>query len=183
MKLGKEEIQKIVLGAMLVIGVIYSYFSFLLGPLTDSQEAARKSINSLTPEIAQAKAQIAKTKELEKSAPAAQLTARQIEAMIPEGAPVAWFPTRMADFFKKQGFDKAFTRMTSEGPEKELPGFRRLTWTVDLPKVEFMPFACAIAQLENEEPLIEISNLQMDASREEVETQHALLTVNNLIKQ
>ncbi len=183
MKLGKEEIQKIVLGAMLLIGVIYAYFTFLLGPLIDGQAASRKSIGSLNPEIAQAKAQIAKTKELEKSAPAAQLKNRQIEAMIPEGAPVAWFPTRMADFFKKQGFDKAFTRMSSEVPDKDLPGFRRLTWSVDLPKVEFMNFASAVASLENEEPLLEISNLQIDASREEVETQHALLTVNNLIKQ
>ena len=111
------------------------------------------------------------------------MTTRQIEAMIPEGAPVAWFPTRIADFFKRQGFDKSFTRMNSDVPEKEIPGFRRLTWTVDLPKVEFLPFANAVALLENDEPLIEINSLQIDASREEVETQHALLNVNNLIKQ
>lgn len=183
MKLGKEEIQKLVLGVMLLIGVVYSYFDLLLAPLVKNQAAARQKIESLKPEIASAKAQIASTKELEKSAPAALLTTQQVEAMIPEGSPVAWFPTRMAEFFKKQGFDKTFTRMNSEVPEKELPGFRRLTWSVDLPKVEFVPFAKAVATLENEEPLIEISNLQMDASREEVEMQHALLTVNNLIKQ
>ena len=133
--------------------------------------------------IAKAKAQIQKTKEMEKNAPAAALTTQQVEAMIPEGSPVAWFPTRMGEFFKKQGFDKTSTRMNSELPDKDLPGFRRLTWSVDLPRVEFAPFATALAMLENEEPLIEISNLQIDASREEVEMQHALLTVNNLIKQ
>ena len=183
MKLGKEEIQKLVLGLMLLVGVVYSYFDLLLGPLVKHQAAARANIASLGPEIASAKAQIAKTKELEKSAPDAVQTTRQVEAMIPEGSPVAWFPTRIAEFFKKQGFDRTFTRMNSEVPDKDLSGFRRLTWSVDLPKVEFVPFAKAVALLENEEPLIEISNLQMDASREEVEMQHALLTVNNLIKQ
>jgi hypothetical protein len=183
MKLGKEEIQKLVLGVMLLFGVIYGYFSFALGPLLKNQEATRRNISSLGPEIEKAKAQIQKTKELEKTAPSALLATQQVEAMIPEGSPVAWFPTQMAEFFKKQGFDKAFTRLNSEVPDKELVGYRRLTWSVDLPKVEFAPFANSIATLENEEPLIEISNLQIDASREEVETQHALLTVNNLIKQ
>ena len=32
MKLGKEEIQKIVLGVLLFFGLIYSYFDMLLGP-------------------------------------------------------------------------------------------------------------------------------------------------------
>ena len=46
-----------------------------------------------------------------------------------------------------------------------------------------MPFAQAIAALENEEPLLEISALQIDASRDDVEAQHIFLTVNNLVKQ
>jgi hypothetical protein len=54
---------------------------------------------------------------------------------------------------------------------------------VDLPKVEFVAYAEAIAALENEEPLMEITAMQIDASRDDVETQHAVLTVNNLVKQ
>ena len=103
--------------------------------------------------------------------------------MIPEGSPVAWFPTRLGDFFKKQGMDKAVTRMNSEAADKNLPGFRRMSWTVDLPRVDFISFASAIAQLENEEPLIEIATLQIDTSREEVDSQHILITLNNLVKQ
>jgi hypothetical protein len=46
-----------------------------------------------------------------------------------------------------------------------------------------VPFASALAQLENEEPLVEIVSLQIDTSREDSESQRALLTVNNLVKQ
>ena len=53
----------------------------------------------------------------------------------------------------------------------------------DLPRVDFIPFAAAIALLENEEPLCEIGSLQVDTSREEVDAQHVLMTVNNLVKQ
>ena len=183
MKLGKEEIQKLALGVLLFFGLIYSYFDLLLGPLSKRQDATRQSIVALGPEIANAKSQIEKTKQMEAEAKNAQMTARQVEAMIPEGSPVAWFPTRMTEFFKKQGIDKALTRMNGELPDKELPGFRKLVWGVDLPKVEFVSFAQAVAVLENEEPLFEIAALQIDASREDVEAQHALITLNNLVKQ
>jgi hypothetical protein len=183
MKLGKEEIQKLVLGLLLFFGLIYSYFDLLLGPLSQREDAARNSILALGPEIANSKAQIDKTKQMENDAPNVNMPMRQVESMIPEGSPVAWFPTRMADFFKKLGIDKVTTRMTGESTDKELPGFRRIAWGVDLPKVEFVPFAQAVAALENEEPLLEISALQIDASRDDVEMQHAFLTVNNLVKQ
>jgi hypothetical protein len=183
MKLGKEEIQKLALGVLLFFGVLYSYFDLLLGPLSKREAATKASVAALGPEIANAKAQIEKTRRMEENIEATMLTARQVDAMIPEGSPVAWFPTRMTEFFKKQGIDKALTRMNGELPDKELAGFRKLIWGVDLPRVEFVLFAKAVATLENEEPLFEIAALQIDASREDVEAQHALLTLSNLVKQ
>jgi len=79
--------------------------------------------------------------------------------------------------------DKTATRLNNEIEDKNLPGFRRISWSVDLPRVDFIPFAAAIAQLENDEPLVEISALQVDTSGEDVESQHVLMTVNNLVKQ
>jgi type II secretory pathway component PulM len=183
MKLGKDEIQKIFLGVLMLFGVLYSYFAMLLGPLLQRQQSTQQSIAALGPEILAAKAQIEKTRQLEQTSANVTLTSRQVEAMIPEGSPVAWFPPRMAEFFKRQGLDKASTRMNGEALDKELPGFRKLAWGVDLPKVEFAAFGQALAALENEEPLLEITALQIDASREDVEAQHVLLTVNNLVKQ
>jgi hypothetical protein len=183
MKLGKEEIQKIILGALLFMGVVYSYFNLLLGPLGKSQEAVAKSIEALGPEIAAAKAQIKKTRDMEKMAPAASTTMKQVAAMIPEGSPVAWFPPRIGDLFKKQGLDKSSTRLSTESIDKDLPGFRKLSWAVELPKAGFVPFATAVAALENEEPLLEINSMIIDTSREDVEMQHALLTVSNIVKQ
>src|SRR4051812_19065498 len=116
MKLGKDEIQKLVLGILLFFGLVYSYFDLLLMPLSKHQEAVRVSIVALGPEIANAKAKLEKTRQMELNAKTAQLTARQVDTMIPEGSPVAWFPTHMTDFFKKQGIDKALTRMNGELP-------------------------------------------------------------------
>ncbi len=155
MKIGKDDIQKIGLGLLLLLGLIYGYFAFLLTPLKQRQSAADKSIAALAPEIAAARAQIRATQTLEQKAPAAQAVVAQVNAMIPEGSPVAWFPPRLAEFFKSHGVARVATRLNNEAAEKQLPGFRRLSWGVDLPKVEFARFAEALADLENEEPLLE----------------------------
>jgi hypothetical protein len=183
MKLGKEEIQKIFLGTLLLIGLIYGYFSMLLGPLKAKQAGTEKAMAALRPEIQKARAKLRQVQAIEESAPAAKATVDQIHAMIPEGSPVAWFPPRITEFFKLEGGEKTTTRLTNEFPEKELPGFRRLAWGIDLPKIEFLTFAAAVAHLENEEPLLEIVGLQVQTSKEDIETQHILLTVNNLVKQ
>ena len=183
MKLGKEEIQKLVLGSLLLIGLVYVYFNMLLGPLAARQASTRQSIADLEPQIAAAQAQIQKTAGLEATAPKSAQTLAQVGAMIPEGSPVAWFPKRLADFFKSRGVDKAATRMNNEAEDKSLPGFRRISWSVDVPRVDFIPFAAAVAQLENDDPLVEISTVQIDTSREDVDSQHILMTLNNLVKQ
>jgi hypothetical protein len=183
MKLGKEEIQKIVLGGLMLIGIVYVYFNMLLGPLTTRQNLARKNIADLEPQIAAAQAQINRTTGLEATAPQADATVSQVNGMIPEGSPVAWFPVKMSDFFKRQGLDKTATRMNNEYEDKSLVGFRRISWSVDLPRIDFVPFAAALAQLENEEPLVAIGGLQIDTTRDDAEAQHVLLTVHNLVKQ
>jgi hypothetical protein len=183
MKLGKEEIQKLGLGLLMLIGLIYCYVTLLLGPLRVRRENDRKSIAALTPQIEGAKEQIKRADAIAQSEAAARATVAQVDVMIPEGSPVAWFPPRVAEFFKARAIDKASTRLNNESAEKEMPGFRRLSWGIDLPKVDFISFAAALSQLENEEPLMEVLSLQIDTNREDNESQRALLTVNNIVKQ
>jgi len=182
MKLTKDQIQKIVLGGMMFFGVIYAYFTFLLTPLTTGREAALKEIEALGPKIDAARSQIAKTKAIEAKEPATRQLLAQVKALIPEGAPVAWFPTKLADHFKREGIDRVAVRMLSEAADKELPGFSRLAWAVEIPRVEFINLAVALAALENGEPLLEIHMLEIEAGRDDVQFQHALLTLNNLAR-
>jgi hypothetical protein len=182
MKLGKEEIQKIVLGGMMLIAVIYGYFSLLLGPLAAKQAGARTNIAELEPKIAEAQAAIKVTESAEKDAPKALAVLGQVTALIPEGAPIAWFPPRVADFFKNRGVDKAVTRNISEDVEKDLPAFRRVSWSIDLPKVDFIAFAAALAQFENDEPLVQVTSVVVEPNHEDVQAQHAVLNVSNIVK-
>ena len=183
MKLGKDEIKKLALSTLLLVGLLYCYFSMLLGPLSQREARVRQEIKALTPQIETAKKQIALTKTLEAQEPANNEVLDQIRGLIPEGAPVAWFPPRLADFFKRQGIEKCTARLTNELPLKDVPGFRKLVWSIDLPKVGFIPLAIALSGLENEDPLLEITNLQVESNSADPEYQHAVLTANTIVTQ
>ena len=183
MKLGKDEIQKLALSALLLAGLLYCYFALLLAPLSATEVKARKEMATLEPQIAEAKKQIQKAGQIEKQAPASQALLAGLKSRIPEGAPIAWFPPRIADFFKRQGIDRAMTRYNAESLEKDLPGFRRLTWAVDLPKVEFVSLGAALAALENEEPLLQVTTVSVEANKDEPQYQHATLVVATIVQQ
>lgn len=177
MKLGKDEIQKIALSAMLLIGLLYCYFALLLGPLATNQAKAKREIAAMEPQIAEAKTQLNKTAQIERQAPESRALLASLKGRFPEGAPVAWFPPRMADFFKRQGIERSQTRFNAESAEKDLPGFRRLTWSVELPRVEFVSLGVALAALENEEPLLQVTSVDVEASKDEPQYQHATLSM------
>ena len=114
MKLTKSEVEKLVLGGALCAGLLFAYFSLLLGPLNTKEKRALLTIAETQPKIDGAKGQVDKTEALEKKAPEAQKTLDQNKALIPAGAPVAWFPPRMQDFLKKKGVEKTSMRMSGE---------------------------------------------------------------------
>jgi hypothetical protein len=181
MKLEQDQIKKIGLSLGVLVALLYGYYAFLLGPLEEGERKAAVGIASLEPQIADGKAQIAKTADLEKRAPAATAFLNNLKNTIPDGAPIAWFPPKMASFFKSRGIDKASTRLVSESADA-MPGFSRIVWSIDLPKVGFIPLGNAISALENDEPLLDILNVTIDAIREDAQYQHATLTLSTLVK-
>ena len=181
MKLSKDQKQKLLLGGMLVMGVVYAYFEFLLGPLRKAEMAAKNGMTELEPKIAMANAQIAKVANLRAKQPEAERYMAQVKGMIPEGSPIAWFPPRLVEFFKKHGVEKITARLNNETIEKELIGFRRLNWSLEAPHVDFISFATALAALENAEPLVEVQSFEAEAGREDVGVQRVAVILNNLI--
>lgn len=182
MKLTKDQTQKIVLGAMIVVGVIYAYFEFLIGPLGTARDAATKDMETLAPKLADARAQLTKTKSLEAKAPQSQMLLDQVQAMIPQGASIAWVPTRVSEIFKREGIEKTTVRKAGEPAEKDLTGYAKFSWAVEIPKVDFLSFAGAVAILENSEPLMEIQTLDIEPLRDNVQFQRVTLMLHNIAR-
>jgi hypothetical protein len=165
-----------------MIGVIYATNEFLLSPLATERAALSEEIVNAEPHKREMRGQIARTRDLATKGPGAAKLIAQANAMIPDGSPIAWFPPKIVDFFKNNGIDKVTARMGGESPDKDLPGYRKLGWSIDIPSADFANFATTLSKLENQEPLFEFTGFDIQAARERVGYQHVVLTVQNIIK-
>lgn len=189
MKVTKDKAQKIGLAVVGFFGLLYVYFDQLINPAQAGVLATAQASKDMIPKINAAKELIDRVKKLEEKGPSSKALIDQVNGMIPDGSPVAWFPSRMNSFFKRQhfpefapnGIEKVTVRQSSE--IADIKGFRKITWALDMPKIQFMLFAAVIANLENEEPLIEVSSIIMDVNRDSFTEQKATVTIISLVKQ
>jgi len=179
-KLSKDQIQKLLLSSMGFVGLLYVYFSFFLGPLNTSRDTTLTQINDLQDKVANSKNEINKTAKLEKQATAATTRFAALKALSPEGAPIAWFPPRMKTFFAGQEIDKVTARMESSAPYKEadLANWIHYSWIIDIPQADFSTLGKAIAGLENSEPLLSITRINIRALAEDPQFQQVTLNAS-----
>src|SRR5471032_1657821 len=183
-KLDKDQQKKVALSTMLLLGTIYCYFTFLLNPLRASEVAAEAESAGYAKKIAEADQKMRGFNSLKAQAAEAGELVAQVNAFIPTGAPIAWFPPRIRAFFDRQGLKGSVVRLrATERPELELnKGFTSGTWIIDLPQTSFFPLGIALAGLENEEYLLEIVDLKIGARAETPEFQSVTLEAATLLK-
>ena len=179
-KLNKDQIQKLMLSSIGFIVLVYVYFSFFLGPLNNSRDAALVQINDLQAKVASSKNELTKTANLEKQADASTKRFAALKALSPEGAPIAWFPPRMKAFFANQDIDKATARLENNSPYKEadLANWMRYNWLLELPQTDYSTLGKAIAALENTEPLLSITRINIKAMQEDPQFQQVTLNAS-----
>ena len=176
-KLNKDQIQKIILSALGLIGLIYCYFTFFLGPLNRSRENMTAEIAETQRKTASSKTELKKTSALELQAKEATGRSEALKRTTAEGAPIAWFPPKMRTFFGKYGIDKASARLESSGNFKqaEMSDWIKDTWAIELPEMDYGSLGEAIAQLENTEPLFAIQRLVIHSVPEQPQYQQVSL--------
>jgi hypothetical protein len=181
--LNKEQAKRLMLGGFGLIGLLYVYFTFFLGPLNKSRNSIQGKINELQEKVASSKTEISKATKLEDTAHAATVRYDALRALSPDSAPIAWFPPRMKTFFAGQQIDKVTTRLeaSSAFKEKELAGWNRYFWIVDLPQADFESLGKATALLENSNPLFSIRKLRIHAVTDDPEMQQIVFTAATII--
>ena len=182
-KLSKDQIQKLVLSSLGFVGLVYVYFTFFLGPLNKSRVSSETLISDLQAKLGSSKGEMATATRLESEAIAATTRFAAFKNLSPEGAPIAWFPPRMKLFFANQHIDKTTARLDTSSAFKqpELADWMNYTWVIDLPQTDFVGIGKALAELENTEPLLVISKINIKAGTDDPQFQQASLTAYNAI--
>jgi hypothetical protein len=182
MKFSKEEKQKVILGVLFGIGFFYAYFEFGLGPLKKKQELAQKEITALAPKLAEARKQIESRDRMKARVPQAETLLTQIDQMIPEGSPVAWFPTLVGDYFKARGSERVTTRLLSDVADPAVEGYKRISWSVEIPKADAIEVVRVLSDFENQQPLVETPSVLFEFQKEDPQNQRVSLTFVNSVR-
>ena len=159
--LNKDQIQKIILSTLGLIGLIYCYFTFFLGPLNRSRAAMMQTMADVQAKTASSKTELKKTASLELQAKEATGRYEALKRTTADGAPIAWFPPKIRTFFAKYDIDKVTARLESSGDFKqpEMSDWIKDTWAIELPESDYEALGRAIADLENTEPLLAIQRI------------------------
>lgn len=183
LNLTKDQIQKLALSTIGFVVLLYVYFSFFLGPLNKSRDSMLTSINDLQKKLGGSKDEMSKSANLEKQASTATKRYAALTNLSPEGAPIAWFPPRMKTFFANQRIDKSTIRLENNVPytEADLSGWTKYNWMLDLPQTDFATLGQAVAELENAEPLLSISRINIRAVPDDPQFQQVSLNVATVI--
>ncbi len=183
-KLTKDQIQKIALSSLMMVGLIYCYFTFLIAGLNKADTAAAAGIDDLDKKIAAAKSTVKRSSSVEESARSAEETLAQVNDMIPEGAPIAWFPPRMTAFFARHNVKGTATHSAGidATTDPTMHDYRNANWTLDIPQVGTTALGITLAGLENEEKLLEITRLQVSTQPDAPEKQRVSLNLLSLLK-
>lgn len=183
-KLDKDQIQKISLSALMMIILVYCYFNFLLAPLNKQEVNATSRIAALDAQIEKAKTLVKRGKAVQDQGASAEEMLAQINDRIPEGAPIAWFPPQMRAFFERHNLKDTTTRGgTLDKPDDlNLAAFKNSSWVIDIPATGADQLGIALAGLENENVLLEITHLQINTQPDNLEKQRVSLNVITLLK-
>lgn len=182
-KLNKDQIQKIALSVIGFIALIYVYLNFFLAPLAKSRATMETQIADLQAKIEASKTEVPKAKNLEVQAKTATTHYSALQALTPDGAPIAWLPPRLKLFFANQQIEKATVKLDNNGsfPQTQLADWNHYVWQIDLPQTDFATAGKALAQLENTEPLLNFTRISFRASAENPEFQTVTLTASSAI--
>lgn len=183
-RLSKDQIQKVILSAMGFCLLVYVYFTFFLGPLNRNRAAMEAQMADLQSKLRNSKSELHRASSLEQTAGDATARFAAMEALTPEGAPIAWFPPRIKSFFADEKIDKASARLGSntDPTDPQLAGWTKYTWQINLPEADFAALGKALADLENSEPLLSIERLTIHAQPEQLQYQQVDIVANHIIR-
>ena len=183
-KFSSDQIKKLALSAMGFVFLLYVYFTFFLGPLQKSRNSTLAQIDETQKKIDGSKGEMAKAANLERQAKESTNRFAALKALTPDGAPIAWFPPRMKTFFANEQIDKAVARLESNTAfkQQELSGWTKYNWLIELPKADFAAVGTSIAALENNEPLLAITKLNIHVIANESQFQQVGIAATSVIE-
>jgi hypothetical protein len=180
-KFTKENTQRLLLAGLALVILLVFFQTFLLGPAFNTIRSSASQIEKVSTEMSKAKSLKTRIENMQRQVDQASELEKTLFMNQPAGDPIAWFPPRIENFFKKAGIQHCLATLSSPSDE-EIPGLRTYRCTVEFPEVSFMRFGVALAAFENHDTLLEVRNVSISAQSDNPALQTVTLGLRIILK-
>lgn len=184
-KLNKDQIQKVVASALMLGVVLAGYYNLLLSPLKANIARMETEVVGVEEKVKEANTQIRKAQGLDEQVAQSQNTIDLLEEFMLDGAPEAWFPPLIQEFFTTHGVKSSPPRRIEfrGAQDPALRKYQSGIWSAQFSQIEFAQWGMAMSALENEQPLLRFTRIQVELSSDTPQFQRADVEIYNIIKQ
>jgi hypothetical protein len=181
--LSEEQMKRVFMGVLVLAGLVGLAWYLLLAPQKQDMTSERGKINTLKDQIREAEAAIKQAEAIATETNAANAEFESIIEDVPRGAPIAWVPPRINNYWRRQEFPDVTTEPSGIASinNPALAGFEKRVWQVTINDAPFVDFGIALSEFENKEILMQLTSLNVSASAEQPETQNITFTLQQIL--
>lgn len=184
MQLSKDQIQKIFICAMFVIGIYYVCFSMLIGPAKKTMAKMAKDSEKISKDISTAEGKIKAVSLAEATQKQSEQYIAKIEEFMPNELPRTYYPPEILKAFSDAGVTISQPLVSSVPVSFSKVGnaFTRYGWIFSINGITYHDFGRLQAKIENERPLWQFYEIEMTANANSEEKHNVKMVMGTLNK-
>ena len=182
----KKLIWRLGLAVFLALAGIWLVFRCAIVPAEQREHQIHIEMASVQAQTSEARIALKLLQNLKTQSVDALAELRRMDSAFPNTPPVVWVPERVKQYFGRFGFPELTVRQIAALEAAELPGYERILWSTHLPMKNVAKqmggLLLAIANLKEEEPLLRVADVTIEASASEPGFHSAVVTFSTLLR-
>lgn len=182
-QLSKDQMQRLILGLLLLVVGGAMVQTMLLQPMKKDIEANINALPNLEKTISELKREVRTSEQIAQKAVQLAPIPEQVFKDIPTGAPITWFPPQMTRYLEGKGAKNVVIARggISKPGDPSLAMYDQLTWNINISAISYLKLGELIAALETDYPLIQVSSININMNMSDPEFQVVTLTCTYLL--
>lgn len=174
------------LGTCLALAGFWLVFRLVIAPIQYRERQVRTEIANFRRQISDAQKTLKGIQDLEMKSASTRSELHRLDSEFPDTPPVVWIPERMRQHFGHFGFVELNTRVKAASDEPELPGYQRISWSMDIPMQNITKqiggLLLAVADLEQTLRIARVADIAIQADANEPGPRTAVVTFSTLLR-
>jgi Tfp pilus assembly protein PilO len=179
-KMSKDDKQKLVLMGLLIAGVCFVAFQFLLGPGLNRLKAGKMALAEWKAKVTEGREMIRDRDRIQRIATESTKKLSTLMAWIPNEADSSWVLKLISDVARQQNIRTVSIKPVKEEDQAQAGVYKILSCQIEL-KTDYHSFGRFLDQLERQSPYLLVRDINIESSVEDDSVQEISLKIHYFV--